>query len=290
MTTTVRRIDHLLAQARALYIINESGLLEHYENFTDKEEDPDLFSALFATVHMYAKQLGGGDMELISLENHKFAFSYFEGKLIVLNIDVMMPKDDGIWLISQIMDRFEQMEKLMEKDRDGGIVLQTLFGERGKSINWDTIKAIQEEALDERLKTSDIVETTNMTRINVRSKIWMKIRQIITAMASTQKDLLGIIFLLSKDGHINYLYSGRVEPEEVEGLATYCRNLIEDPLEGAELEPEFIEMEGQFCSIFPALAYDGGTIAIASTDKFTIQRLTNQLERVIVAIERLIKA
>jgi hypothetical protein len=288
MSTSLRKIDSLLTKARALYIINESGLLEHYENFTDNYEDPDLYSALFATVHMYSKQLGGGDMELISLENHKFAFSQFEGKLIVLNIDTDMAKEDGIYLISQIMDRFEQMEKLMHKAPEGGIVLQTLFGERGKSINWNTIRAIQEEAITEKLKTTDLVETTNITRINIKSKIWIKIRQIITSMASAQKDLLGIFLLIKKDDHISILFSGRAPPDQLDGIKLYCLNLLEDPMSGVNIEPEFIEMDDKFCSIYPTVAYEGGMIALVANDKFTISRLSNLLERVLVAIERLI--
>ncbi len=282
------RIETLLADARALYIINDAGLLEHYEKFIESEDDPDLFSALFATVHMYSKQLGGGNIELISLENHKFAFSTYEGNLIVLDVSVDMPKEDGIWLISQIMDRFDEINRLMQMDTGGGVVLQTLFGERGKTLTWDTIKAIKEEAIIERMEESDIVETTNLTKINIKSKLWIKIRQIATTLVNTQSELTGLLFHIVNRGQTNFLYSGRKNITELDAIVQYINEQLNDPLAGAVQEPERTKFGKYFCLIYPVMAFEGGYLTVVSEDSYTINHITTQIERVVIAYERLL--
>jgi len=282
------RIETLLADARALYIINNAGLLEHFEKFIESDDDPDLFSALFATVHMYSKQLGGGDLELIALEKHKFAFSIYEGNLIVLDVSVDMPKEDGLWLISQIMDRFDDINKLMKMDTGGGVVLQSLFGERGKSVTWDTLKAIKEEAIIERLEDSDIVETNNMTKINIKSKKWIKVRQIATTLVTTQSELSCLLFLVKYKDHTNFLYSGRVNVSLVEDIVQYAKEKINDPLAGAVLEPEKSKFGKYYVLLYPVVGFEGGLLVVVSEDSYTINHITTQLERVVVAYERLL--
>lgn len=287
MSSEILKIDDLLKKARALYIINETGLLEHYEYFVDSDEDPDLYSALFATVHLYAQQLGGGNMELISLENHKFVFANIEDKLIVLDVDLSLNRQNALWLISQIVDRFEQMAQLLEKDPNGEVVLQTLFGERGKSISWNMIREIKEEALNEKLKTSDIVTTTNMTKITVKSNNWVKARQIITKIVTLQKDLYGLLFFVKKGDDINFLFSGRKSPEKLNNLTQYCIQALSDPMGGISLEPEYEIFNGAECAIYPGLVYEGSIIAIAGENKIDIKRIGNQIERVVTAIEKI---
>lgn len=282
------RIETLLADARALYIIDNAGLLQHFEKFIESDDDPDLFSALFATVHMYSKQLGGGDLELIALEKHKFAFSIYEGNLIVLDVSVDMPKEDGLWLISQIMDRFDDINKLMEMDMGGGVVLQSLFGERGKSVTWDTLKAIKEGAIIERLEDTDIVETNNMTKINIKSKKWIKVRQIATTLVTTQSDLSCLIFLIKHKDHTNFLYSGRINVSLVEDIVQYAKEKINDPFAGAVLEPEKSKFGKYYVLIYPVVGFEGGLLIVVSEDSYTINHITTQLERVVVAYERLL--
>jgi len=282
------RIETLLADARALYIINNAGLLEHFEKFIESDDDPDLFSALFATVHMYSKQLGGGDIELIALEKHKFAFSTYEGNLIVLDVSVDMPKGDGLWLISQIMDRFDDINKLMKMDTGGGVILQSLFGERGKSVTWDTLKAIKEEAIIERLEDSDIIETNNMTKINIKSKMWIKVRQIATTLVTTQSEISCLIFMIKNRDHTNFLYSGRVDVSKVDDIIKYAIEKIDDPLSGAVLEPEKSKFGNYYVMIYPVVGFEGGLLIVVSEDSYTINHVTTQLERVVVAYERLL--
>ncbi|MHA2501450.1 MAG: hypothetical protein ACXAE3_01070 [Candidatus Kariarchaeaceae archaeon] len=143
------RIEQLLTAARALYIIDTTGILLFHEFFLGQEEDPDLYSGLFAAVNVYGKELKAGKINSIKLENNKFVFSEHEetGYLIVLDVDVALSESDGAWLLSQIVRRFDAMQKLMSDDFQGSLTLSTLFEERGKEINWNMIHSIREDAI-----------------------------------------------------------------------------------------------------------------------------------------------
>ncbi len=283
-----RKLDTLLPHARAFYIIDESGILEHYEEFTDDHEDPDLTSAMFATVHLYAKQLGGGEIEVIELENHKFAFSFYINKLVVLNVDTSISSEDGVWLISQIMDRFDTLEKMRAKDPDKRLVFRTLFMDQGKAIDWDTIKNIHESALLENIKTSDIVNTMNLSKINVKSKIWIKVRQILSKLATSHKGLSGIFFLVKNKGSINVLFSGRKPAEDLTQFLDACKSKLNDPLGNLTIEVESLEFGEEKAIVLPSLIYEGALLCVISQDEFILERLMSQLERVILVLEKLV--
>ncbi len=285
-----RKIDELIKKVRAFYIINDAGLLEHYEYFVETDEDPDLHSAMFATVHMYSKQLGGGDIELISLENHKFAFSNYEGKLVVLNVDVDMSSEESLWLIEQIMDRFETIEQLRQKNPEGRLLFKSLFEELGRSIEWETIKSIREGAFLEQLKNQDIVETSNMTKINVKSKIWIKIRQIISKIVKTHTQLRAGMFIVKNKGHINYMYSGRDPPEDYDDIATKAMEELQDPFANIDQEPRMVPISKGNASIFPAFCFEGAFLILISDDLYELERLSSQTQRVVAAIEKLTMA
>ncbi len=283
-----RKVDELLPKARAFYIINDAGLLEHHEHFVDTDDDPDLHSAMFATVHMYAKQLGGGEIELISLEHHKFAFSYYEGKLVVLDVDVGMDAEDSLWLIQQIMDRFDQIEQLRRKDPKGKLLFKTLFVDQGRAINWDTIKSIRESAIMEKLKGTDLVETTNITKVNVKSKVWIKIRQILSKVVNTHPLLSGALFFVKHKNHINILYSGRVPLDNYQKLMQELTDSLADPFANIEQEPKMIKAsEQEYAEVFPAMCYEGAMLAIVSKDLYELERLAAQIQRILVAVEKL---
>ena len=290
MSTTIkarRKIDELIKKVRAFYIINETGLLEHYEHFVDTDEDPDLHSAMFATVHMYAKQLGGGEIELISLENHKFAFSTYEGKLVVLNVDVDMDPSDSLWLIEQIMDRFESIERLRQKNPEGRLLFKSLFEELGKSIDWETIKSIRESAILEDLKSKDIVETTNLTKINIKSKVWIKIRQIISKLVKSHTQLLGSLFLLKNKNHINVLFSGRAEVNDFRDILDKSLSELSDPFANLEQEVKMVPIMNGYAAMFPAFCYGGAILILLSSDLYELERLTAQTQRIVSALEKI---
>ena len=41
------RIETLLSQSRSFFVINRSGILQHYENFLKENQDADLYAGLF---------------------------------------------------------------------------------------------------------------------------------------------------------------------------------------------------------------------------------------------------
>ena len=67
----------------------------------------------------------------------------------------------------------------------------------------------------------------------------------------------------------------------------YVNNKFEDGIVGLELETEFVQIGDLFCSIFNIVSNEGGVLAISSVDKFLINRLTNQLERLVASIEKI---
>ena len=135
--TTNQKIEQLLSAARAIYIIDTTGILLHHEFFVGQKEDPDLYSGLFAAVNVYAKELKAGKIRAIHLEEFKFIFSEHEetGYLIVLDVSSELSDADGAWLLEQIIRRFDAMQTLLSQDFKGSFTLETLFEERGKEIN-----------------------------------------------------------------------------------------------------------------------------------------------------------
>jgi len=287
MENTNVKIEQLLSASRAIYIIDATGILLHHEFFLGQQEDPDLYSGLFAAVNVYAKELKAGKIKSIRLKDNKFVFKELvkTNYMIVLDIDVQMNANDGAWLLDQITKRFDAMKKLMADDFKGSLTLETLFEERGKEINWNTIHSIREDAIALQNEQFDNVETLNLTRINIKNRMWVKIRNMISSVTENQVGLVGSYLFIAKNSHLNELYSGK-NKEALDGLYNYMKKKVETGI-GLELESEMIKVDELFCAIYPMLLEDGGIMSIASEDKYLIARLNNQMERLVAAIEKL---
>jgi hypothetical protein len=108
---------------------------------------------------------------------------------------------------------------------------------------------------------------------------------MISSVVENQKGLKGAYLFIEKNGHLNQLYSGR-EKDALEELYAYLvQKMGRDT--GLELEPELVNMANVYASIFPLLLEDGGVFSIASTDKYLIARLNNQMERLVAAMEKI---
>jgi len=287
METTNSRIEQLLSASRAIYIIDNTGILLHHEFFLGQKDDPDLFSGLFTAVNVYATELNAGKIKSIQLDKNKFIFNKHDqtGYLIVLDVDIEMSDNDGSWLLEQIIKRFDAMEKLMSKDFNGSVTLETLFEDRGREIDWSMIHSIREDAIDSQKSQFQQIKTLNLTKINLKNRIWVKIRKLVSSLTENQIGLTGAYFFIIKDNHLNELYSGK-DIDALQGLYNYMKKKIEDGI-GLELEVEMIKVEEQFCGLYPMLLEDGGILAVASEDKYLITRLNNQMERMVATIEKI---
>ncbi|MCY3411717.1 MAG: hypothetical protein INQ03_08810 [Candidatus Heimdallarchaeota archaeon] len=284
------RIEQILSRARAIYIIDGAGLLLHHEYFLDQKEDPDLYAGLFSAVAVYAKELNAGAISNIGLEDHKFIFLEHSqtGNLIIIEVFNDVSTEDGAWFLEQIIKRFEFMDKLMSEDVKGTFSLETLFDERGKTINWSVIQSIREDALEDQLKKFDKVETLNLARVNVSNKFWVKLRKICTSLVENQKGLSGMLIYINHKEHINKLYAGRVGKENMSKLMNFIEKKFYDGIVGLELETEYIQIDDEYIGIFNMLCADGALLCISSIDKFLItNRLTQQIERLVMGVEKL---
>lgn len=281
------RIEQLLSAARAIYIIDSAGILLFHEFFIGQNDDPDLYSGLFAAVNVYAKELKVGSIKFIRLPANKFIFSEHldTGYLIVLDVDNLLSETDATWLLGQIVKRFDAITKLKEDDFQGSLILETLFEDRGKEINWNMIHSIREDAIADQKLKYDNVETLNLTRVNLNNRTWVKIRKMISTVVENQKGLKGAYLFIQKRDHLNQLYAGR-EREPLEELFIYLNKKVEGGI-GLELEPEMVNMDDIYSAIFPLLLEDGGIFAIASKDKYLVARLNNQIERLVAAMEKI---
>ena len=283
------RIESLLSQSRSFFVIDQSGILQHYENFLKESQDADLYAGLFAAVNVFAKELKAGDIQTATLEDHKFVFSEdkMSGFLIVMDVINQMSDDNGTWLINEIMKRFKDVEALKADDIKGQLSLETLFSERGKSIDWDTIKAIRESAVKSVKAASDPIETLNLSKINLKNKFWVRIRKMISTMVEHQKTLVGCLLIIRNDGSLNKLYSGRGGFERIGDLYNYMQSKFDEGTVGTNIETEMIQIGDLYCSIFTIFHAEGGLFALASKNGSTITRLITQIERLVGAIERL---
>lgn len=287
MENTNVRIEQLLTASRAIYIIDSTGILLHHEFFLGQQDDPDLYSGLFAAVNVYAQELTAGKIKAIRLKENKFIFQEHKetGYLIVLDVDVKMSDNDGSWLLNQITKRFDAMKKLMSEDFKGSLTLETLFDERGKEINWDTIHSIREDAIESQKMKFDNIETLNLTRINIKNRVWVKIRRMVESLTQNQAGLVGAYVFIQKNDYVNELYSGK-DKEALEALYGYLKKKVNQGI-GLELEVEMVKIDELFCAIYPMLLESGGLLAIASEDKYLVARLNNQMERLVAAIEKI---
>ena len=283
------RLENLLSLSKAMYIMDTSGILLHHEYFLNQEEDPNLYAGLFTALNVFALSLNAGKIAAITLEDSKFILTEHEesGLFIVLNIHKNVNDDDGEWLLSQIKDRFSTMEKMLQEDHKGSFTLETLFDDRGKSIDFDTIKEIREDAIEKQNIAMDIVETLNLSKVNVNNRFWVKIRRIVTSLVENQKGLIGIIMMINKNDHRNILYVGREGKEKMGGLRQYIEGKFEGVI-GIELETEFVQFDDQYCSVFNILIADGAVLGVSSRDKYLItNRINRQIERAVAALEKL---
>ncbi|MCH8908072.1 MAG: hypothetical protein IH840_13370 [Candidatus Heimdallarchaeota archaeon] len=287
--TVNERIEVLLSESRSFFVIDPTGILQHYEDFLDSDDDPDLFAGLFAAVNVYAKELNAGNIQTATLEEHKFVFAHDSrtGTLIVMDVNSSMSDDNGQWLINQILARFAQMEMLKSSDLKGNISLETLFSERGKTINWETIQAIRESAVETQIETMDIVETLNLSRINLRNKFWARVRKMLTALVENQTGLNGLIMIMRNKNELNKLYCGRDGFESLGDLYNHLLVKFEEGTVGQELETELIQIGDLYCSIYTLFIMEGGLLAVTSTNSSLITRLNTQFERLISSVERL---
>ncbi|MHA2098794.1 MAG: hypothetical protein ACW99A_08910 [Candidatus Kariarchaeaceae archaeon] len=283
------KIETLLSQSRSFFVIDSTGILQHYENFLPEPREPDLYAGLFSAVNAYAKELKAGSIQTATLEEHKFVFSEEKnsGYLIVMDVNNQMSDDNGTWLINQIMRRFKDVEALKADDIRGQLSLETLFSERGKSIDWGTIKAIRESAVQSAKAAADPIETLNLSKVNLKNKLWVRIRKMIGTMVEHQKSLAGSILIIRNQLMLNKLYSGRGGFERLGDLYNYMQSKFDQGSVGQDVETEMIQIGDLYCSIFTIFHAEGGLLAIASVNGSTISRLITQVERLVSAIERL---
>ncbi|MHA2028735.1 MAG: hypothetical protein ACW99Q_05040 [Candidatus Kariarchaeaceae archaeon] len=283
------KIETLLSQSRSFFVIDSTGILQHYENFLPEPQEPDLYAGLFSAVNAYAKELKAGSIQTATLEEHKFVFSEEKnsGYLIVMDVNNQMSDDNGTWLINQIVRRFKDIEALKADDIRGQLSLETLFSERGKSIDWGTIKAIRESAVQSAKAAADPIETLNLSKVNLKNKLWVRIRKMIGTMVEHQKSLAGSILIIRNQLMLNKLYSGRGGFERLGDLYNYMQSKFDQGSVGQDVETEMIQIGDLYCSIFTIFHAEGGLLAIASVNGSTISRLITQVERLVSAIERL---
>ena len=284
------RIEEILSQSRALYIINSSGILLHHEFFLNQQDDPNLYAGLFAAVAVYARELKAGSIANIGIDNHKFVFMEHQktDNLIVIEVDNDVSTEDASWLLEQIVDRFSFMDKLLAESSKGSFSLKTLFGERGKVIDWSVIQTIREDALEDQKRTLDKVETLNLARVNVSNKFWVKLRKICTSLVENQKGMAGMLIYINHKDHLNKLFSGRGGKEKLSKLMNFIEKKFFESVIGLELETEYIQIDDLYIGIFNIYVASGGMLAIASVDKYLItNRLTQQIERLVASIEKI---
>ncbi|MDH5401362.1 MAG: hypothetical protein OEY49_02625 [Candidatus Heimdallarchaeota archaeon] len=285
------RLEQLLSGSRAIYIIDGAGKLLHHEYFLGQQDDPHLYSGLFAAVNVYAKELKAGVIKSIELGENKFVLTEHNetGHLIVMDLSMEINDEDGGWLLTHIVDRFAAMQQLLEEDFKGSLTLKTLFEERGKAINWDTIHEIRQDAVDNQKVIFDKVTTLNLTKINLNNHTtWSRIRKVVSVLVESHLGLEGILLYILNHESTNILYSGRRKDEKdrLEVVQEYINNKLLNQI-GLELETELIQVNEFYCSIFPLLCAEGGVLAAISTDKYLISRLNSQMERLVASIERL---
>lgn len=282
------QVEQLLSISRTFFVIDSSGILLYHEDFSDQDIDADLYAGLFSAVNIYAKELDAGNIKVATVEDHKFVFAENEdtGYLIVMDVEKQMTDDHGEWLLNQIISRFTKMQDLMADDIMGSLSLETLFGERGKTINWSTIHAIREGAIQTQKSLLDNVETLNLSKINLNNRLWVNIRTMVGSMVKNQSGLDGIILIVQKNNQLNSLFSGRKGVESLENLIKYTKDKLSNEI-FIEIETENIKLDDTLCAIFSLSLEEGGLLAIASQDEFLIDRLTNQMERLVSSVERL---
>ncbi len=284
------KIEQILSRSRAIYIIDSSGILLHHEFFLNQEDDADLYAGLFAGLAVYAKELKAGAITNIGLENHKFIFVEHEdtGYLVVIEVFNDVSTEDGSWFLNQIIERFQFMDKLISEDQKGAFTLETLFDERGKSINWTVIQSIREDALEDQKRTLDKVETLNLARVNINNKFWVKLRKICTSLITNQKGLNEILVYINYKDHLNKLYAGRNGKENANKLMNFIEKKFYDGVVGLELETEYVQIDDTYIGLFTMFVAEGAMMAISSVDKYLINnRLTSQIERLVMSIEKL---
>jgi hypothetical protein len=283
------KIEQLLSVSRAFFVIDETGILLYYEDFFDQAIDADLYAGLFSAVHVYAKELNAGEIKTATLEDHKFVFAEDNetGYLVVMDVDKKMTDESGEWLLNQILSRFTDMQNLMADDIQGSLSLETLFSERGKTINWETIQAIRGGAIQTQKELLDNVETLNLSKITLNNRFWVGIRNMITSMVKNQIGIEGMILQIQKSDHFNVLFSGRSDQEKLKELMVYMENKFKDELIGIQQEVEFKQIDQLFCAFFPLMVEDGGLLGLASMDDHLLGRLSLQVERLVSSIEKL---
>ncbi|MHA2252770.1 MAG: hypothetical protein ACXAD7_20575 [Candidatus Kariarchaeaceae archaeon] len=287
--STDTKIEQLLSASRAFFVIDSSGILLYNEDFLELDMDADLYAGLFSAINVYAKELDAGVIQTATLEEHKFVFAEDNdsGYLIVMDVDKQMTDEDGAWLLNQILSRFTDMQNLIADDIKGSLSLETLFSDRGKTINWATIQAIREGAIQTQKSILDKVDTLNLSKINMNNRLWVRIRDMMTSMVKNQLLLTGMVLQILKNDHFNNLYAGRNGSDNLKNLFTYMEKKFTDGLVGIEQETEYLKIDDLYCSLFPIMIENGGLLGIASSDDILIRRLTLQVERLVASIERL---
>ena len=293
MSTTMdekSRVETLLSQSRSFFVIDKNGILQHFENFDEEEMDADLFAGLFSAVSTYAKELNAGDIQRATLEDHKFIFAEAENTpfLIVLDVDTEMSDENGSWLVNRIVNRFAEIQALKKDDVKGKLSIESLFSERGKTINWNTIHAIRQSAIQSDRVMYDHIETLNLTKINIRNKIWVKYRRMIQSLVENQSTVAGVLLILRHMNALNKLYSGRGGLDRLSDVHKYMEKQFKENTVGYELETQLIQIGELYVAIFPIFNPEGGLFALASKNSATITRLTTQVERLVSSIEKIL--
>ncbi|MHA2275136.1 MAG: hypothetical protein ACXAC2_05190, partial [Candidatus Kariarchaeaceae archaeon] len=148
-------------------------------------------------------------------------------------------------------------------------------------------KAIRESAVQSAKAAADPIETLNLSKVNLKNKLWVRIRKMIGTMVEHQKSLAGSILIIRNQLMLNKLYSGRGGFERLGDLYNYMQSKFDQGSVGQDVETEMIQIGDLYCSIFTIFHAEGGLLAIASVNGSTISRLITQVERLVSAIERL---
>ena len=285
-----KALSAILANTRSLYVINTAGIIEHYENFTNDTVDPNLFSALFSSVHIYASQIGAGHLEIIVLETHKFVFKAIEANLIVLDVNLDMTRDEGLWLVKKIVERFDEIQELIEKDTTGVYLLPTLFGDFGKSISWDTIKAINEHVIEEKSKVEGKIKIKNLSQISISSASWAKHRNLCKIILESQFNLDATLLFIRKGKKVNMLLTYRTKEADLKPVISHYKEKFMDYLKNlVKKRNENVVIETYQTIAYRIKTYNGGLAVIVKRGSPISLLHINKLKRLVNSLERISK-
>ena len=121
----------------------------------------------------------------------------------------------------------------------------------------------------------------------MRNRFWVRVRKIITTLIENQPDIIGCILIIKNQGELNKLYCGREGIERLGPIHNYMTSKFDEGIVGLEIETELIQISDLYCGVHTLFNEEGGLLAMASTSSYAVKRISNQMERITSAIERL---